>query len=71
MGASKPVARATPCVGAVLVLAGRLDGLAVVSGMVNPYSYALQCNWCWYSLCRRAIDTITSCGTCFPNTAGD
>ena len=45
MGASEPVDRATPCVGAVLALAGRFLGLAVVSGMVNPYSYAGQCNW--------------------------
>jgi len=44
MGASGGVVRSTPCVGAVLVLAGRLGGLAVVSGMVNPYSYAGQCN---------------------------
>jgi len=25
---------------------------------------------CWYLLCRRAIDTITSCDIHFPNTAG-
>jgi len=36
--------RATPWLVGVLALAGRLGGLAVVSGMVNPYSYAAQCN---------------------------
>ena len=35
----------TPWLMAVLAFAGRLGGLAVVSGMVNPYSYAGQCNW--------------------------
>ena len=44
MGASLPCDGATPWLVVVLGFAGRLGGLAVVSGMVNPYSYAGQCN---------------------------
>lgn len=43
MGASLPCDGATPWLVVVLGFAGRLGGL--VSGMVNPYSYAGQCNW--------------------------
>ena len=44
-GAFVALGVSTPWLVVVLALAGRLGGLAVVSGMVNPYSYALQCNW--------------------------
>jgi hypothetical protein len=62
MGAFEPVDRATPWLLGVLGLAGRLGGLAVVSGIVNPYSYSASVTSCWCGFGFHGL-------TIFPNGA--